>query len=58
MIENLQRLNALTRQYFEEKMVAQVEAESKQLKVLVEKNKADTPPPLLAGDVPATPQNS
>ena len=40
MIENLQRLNALVGQRFDEKMVAQVEVESKQLKVLAEKTKA------------------
>ena len=40
MIENLQRLNALAGQHFDEKMVGQVEAESKQLKVLAEKIKA------------------
>ena len=39
MIENLQRLNALAGQSFDEKMVAQVEAEFKQLKVLAEKTK-------------------
>ena len=39
MINNLQRLNALARQHFDEKMAAQVEAESKQLKVLAEKTK-------------------
>ena len=40
MIENLQRLKALARQRFDEKMATQVEVESKQLKVLVEKTKA------------------
>ena len=40
MIENLQRLNSLAKQRFDEKMVAQVKAESKQLKVLTEKTKA------------------
>ena len=40
MIDDLQRLNALVGQFFDERMVAQVEAESKQLKFLVEKTKA------------------
>ena len=40
MIENLQRLSTLAGQRFDEKMVAQVEAESKQLKVLTKKIKA------------------
>ena len=39
MIENLHRLNTLAGQCFDEKMVTQVEAESKQLKVLAEKTK-------------------
>ena len=39
MIENLQRLNALARQCFDEKMATQVETDSKQLKVLAEKTK-------------------
>ena len=34
MIENLQRLNMLARQRFDEKMAAQAEANSKQLKVM------------------------
>ena len=40
MIEDLQRLNVLAGQRFDERMVAQVEIESKQLKVLVEKTKS------------------
>ena len=40
MINNLQRFNALVGQRFDEKMVAQEEAESKQRKVLAEKTKA------------------
>ena len=40
MIDNLQRLNALARQRFNEKMATQVEADSKQLEVLAEKTKA------------------
>ena len=40
MIENLHRLNVLVGQCFDEKMAAQVDAESKQLKVLIEKTKA------------------
>ena len=40
MIKNLERLNALVGQLFNERMDAQVEDESKQLKVLVEKTKA------------------
>ena len=40
MIDDLQRLNALVRQHFDESMTVRVEAESKQLKVLVEKTKA------------------
>ena len=40
MIDNLHKLNVLARQCFNEKMVAQVEVESKQLKALVEKTKA------------------
>ena len=40
MIDDLQRLNALVKQHFDEKMAAQVEAESKQLKFLVEKTKS------------------
>ena len=39
MIENLQRLNALARQSFDERKVAQVEANSKQLKVMSVKTK-------------------
>ena len=39
MIENLQRLNALARQSFDERKVAQVEANSKQLKVMSAKTK-------------------
>ena len=40
LIDNLQRLNVLARQCFDEKMVAQAKAESKQLKALAEKTKA------------------
>ena len=40
MIDNLQRLKALAEQRFDEKMAAQAEAESEQLKVLAEKTKA------------------
>ena len=40
MIENLQRLNALTGQCFNERMVAHTEADSKQLKVMLAKTKA------------------
>ena len=40
MIEDLQRLNALVGQRFDERMAAQEEDESKQLKFLVEKTKA------------------
>ena len=40
MIENLHRLNTLVRQCFDERMVAQVEADSKQLKVMSTKTKA------------------
>ena len=36
MIDDLQRLNALVGQRFDERMVAQVEAESKQLKFIVD----------------------
>ena len=39
MIENIYRLNALVGQRFHEKMAVQVEAESKQFKVLAEKTK-------------------
>ena len=39
MINNLHRLNASVGQRFDEKMAAQTEAESKQLKVLTEKTK-------------------
>ena len=39
MIENLHRLNALAGEHSDEKMVAYVEVESKQLKVLAEKTK-------------------
>ena len=39
MIENLQRLNALAGQCFDERMVAQAEADSKQLKVMSAKTK-------------------
>ena len=39
MIENLQRLNALAGHCFVEKMAAQVEADSKQLKVMSAKTK-------------------
>ena len=40
MIDDLQRLNALVRQHFDERMAAQVEAESKQLKFLAKKTKS------------------
>ena len=40
MIENLQRLNALDGQHFDEKMIAQAEADSKQLKVMSAKTKS------------------
>ena len=40
MINDLHRLNALDGQCFHERMVAQVEVESKQLKVLAKKTKA------------------
>ena len=40
MIKDLRRSNALTRQRFDEKMVARLEVESKQLKVLAEKTKS------------------
>ena len=40
MIDDLQRLNALIGQCFDEKMAAQAKADSKQLKVLVEKTKS------------------
>ena len=40
MIDDLQRLNALVRQRFDESMTVQVEVESKQLKVLAKKTKA------------------
>ena len=40
MIDDLQRLNALVRQHFDERMAAQVEVESKQLKFLAKKTKA------------------
>ena len=40
MIKNLQRLNVLAGQRFDEKMVAQVEVDSKQLKVMSKKTKA------------------
>ena len=39
MIDNLQRLSTLVGQHFDEKMHAQAEVESKQLKVMVEKTK-------------------
>ena len=35
MIKNLQKINALSEQHFDEKMVAQVETKSKQLKFLL-----------------------
>ena len=40
MIENPQRLNALAGQRFDEIMVAQAEADSKQFKVMSAKTKA------------------
>ena len=40
MINDLPRLNALVGQLFDERMVAQVGAESKQFKFLAEKTKA------------------
>ena len=40
MVDNLQRLNALVEQLFDERMVAQEKVESKQLKFLAEKTKA------------------
>ena len=40
MIDDLQRSNALVGQRFDERMTAQAEAESKQLKFLVKKTKA------------------
>ena len=40
MIKNLHRLNVLAGQRFDEKMVVQVKADSKQLKVMSEKTKA------------------
>ena len=39
LIDNLQRLNVLARQCFDEKMVAQAKAESKQLKFLLRRLK-------------------
>ena len=39
MIENLQRMNALARQRFDEKMVIQAKADSKQFKVMLAKTK-------------------
>ena len=39
MIENLQRMNTLIEQRFDEKMAAQTEADSKQLKVMLAKTK-------------------
>ena len=39
MIENLQRLNALAGQRFDERMATQVEVDSKQLKVMLAKLK-------------------
>ena len=40
MIENLQRLNVLAGQHFDEKMIAQAEVDSKQLRVMSAKTKA------------------
>ena len=40
MINDLQRLNALARQHFDERIAAQAEVETKQLKFIVEKIKA------------------
>ena len=40
MIKNLQRLNLLAGQHFDERMAAQVEVDSKQLRVMLAKTKA------------------